>query len=231
MSKKDEQKAKTAANGGGKSRMKVFVAGFDMEGSDETMAEGFKAIREFAASISRNTMFATTPPSQQALPPAKSDKHAPAVATEMSEKVVEVDGEGPETSEEVEETPSNGNGAAPKRTYNFKTPRFLNELDVNKAKKPLKDFVAEKNPSDVITKYLVVVYWLQKYMDVAEVTVDHIYTVFDILSWKTEMPLKVGKPLADLKSKRHMLTREAGAEGYKLNFKGEQEVEKMGAGK
>jgi hypothetical protein len=28
-----------------------------------------------------------------------------------------------------------------------------------------------------------------------------------------------------------VLTREAGAEGYKLNFKGEQEVEKMGATK
>jgi hypothetical protein len=55
--------------------------------------------------------------------------------------------------------------------------------------------------------------------------------VFDILGWKTDMPLKASKPLADLKSKRHTLTREAGAEGYKLNFKGEQEVEKMRATK
>jgi hypothetical protein len=91
----------------------------------------------------------------------------------------------------------------------------------------LKPFIAEKKPSTLIAKYLVVVYWLEKCLDVPEVTIDHVYTVFDILGWKAEMPNNPSVPLRDLKSKSHMLTREPGAEGYKLNFKGEQEVEKM----
>lgn len=53
MAKKDEQKAKANGNGGQKSRMKVFVAGFEMEGGDEVMAEGFKAIRELTTAMSR----------------------------------------------------------------------------------------------------------------------------------------------------------------------------------
>ena len=127
----------------------------------------------------------------------------------------------------MEPPPAESNGTGPKRSYNFKTPTFLNDFDVTKAKKDLKEFVKEKNPPDVISKYLVVVFWLQKFMDVAEVNVDHVYTVFDILGWKTDMPANPSIPLRDLKTKKHMLVRESGAEGYRLNFKGEQEVEKM----
>jgi hypothetical protein len=231
MSKKDEQKAKLNGNGSGKSRMKVFVAGFDMEGSEETMAEGFKAIRELAASISRSTML---PPAMapKALPGGKTETGAKdTTETETDEQPVVVEVEDIESEDAAEDTSSNGNGSGTKRPYSFKRPEFMDALDVTKAKKDLKEFVAEKNPPDVMNKYLAIVYFLQKYMDVEEVTVDHIYTVFDVLGWKTEMPLKAGKPLADLKSKRNMLTREPEAEGYKLNFKGEQEVDKMGATK
>lgn len=128
---------------------------------------------------------------------------------------------------EHEQAPTSGNGTASKRNYSYKTPTFLNDLDITKAKKDLKAFMAEKNPPNVTSKYLAVVYWLQKYMDIPEVTIDHVYTVFDHLGCKTEMPNNPSVPLRDLKSKSHMLTREPGAEGYKLNFKGGQEVEKM----
>lgn len=131
-----------------------------------------------------------------------------------------------ETSER-QETPTNGNEALPKRNYSYKTPTFQNDLDITKAKKDLKQFMAEKNPPNVTMKYLATVYWLQKHMDIPEVTIDQVYTIFDILGWKAEMPSNPSVPLRDLKSKSHMLTREPGAEGYKLNFKGEQEVEKM----
>src|SRR5580700_3172114 len=80
MTKKDEQKAKLTGNSSGKSRMKVFVAGFDMEGSDDTMAEGFKAIRELAASISRGTILPPALALKSALgtpkPPADSNSAA-----------------------------------------------------------------------------------------------------------------------------------------------------------
>jgi hypothetical protein len=228
MAKKDEQKAKLTGNGTGKSRMKVFVAGFDMEGSDETMAEGFKAIRELASSISRSTMLPPALASKPALSAPKPDVGGAGAAVEEEEveQPVETEVEDVEI-EDAEETTDNGNGSGTKRSYSYKTPQFMNDLDVTKAKTDLKAFVAEKNPPDVMAKYLVVVYFLQKYMDIAEVKIDHVYTVFDILGWKSEMPSNPSVPLRDLKSKKHMLTREPNAEGYKLNFKGEQEVEKM----
>lgn len=230
MARRDEQKSKLNGSTNGKSRMKVFVAGFEMEGNDEVMAEGFKAIRELSTAISRNTVLPPALVSKPALGVSKSEATGVGTTTEAEEIEESVDGaEDTKTDEVIETTNSNGSGA--KRSYTFKTPRFLDDLDVSKAKKNLNDFVAEKNPQDVMSKYLVTVYFLQKYMDIAEITADHIYTVFDTLGWKAEIPLKATKPLADLKSKRHVLTREAGAEGYKLNFKGEQEVERMGVTK
>jgi hypothetical protein len=230
MNKKDERKAKSDG-GTSKSRMKVFVAGFDMEGSDETMAEGFKAIRELSASISRSTILPPTLARKPALS-AKSETGVTTVEAEEVEHPVDVAMEDFEIDDDTEETfSSNGNGSLQKRSYSFKAPTFLNDLDLNKGTKPLPEFIQAKNPTDAMDKYLVVAFWLQKYMSVEEVTVDHIYTVFDHLGWKAEMPVKPGKPLADLKSKRHVLTREEGATGYKVNFKGEQYIENMGAKK
>jgi hypothetical protein len=131
----------------------------------------------------------------------------------------------------TEENVPAGGESGPKRSYNFKSPTFLNSLDLSKATKPLEEFVEEKKPTDVMDKYLVILFWLQKHLSVEEVTVDHIYTVFDHLGWKGEMPLKASKPLSDLKSKRHVITRDDGATGYKLNFKGEQYVERMASKK
>jgi hypothetical protein len=104
----------------------------------------------------------------------------------------------------------------------------MHDLDFSKASKSLEDFMAEKgNPPEMIDKYLVTIVWFKDYMNIEEVTVHHIYTAFDHVGWKSQMPVNPSIPLRDLKSKRHMLTREAGAEGYKLNFKGIQQVGKM----
>lgn len=233
MARRDEQKTKLNGIANGKSRMKVFVTGFEIEGGDEILSEGFKAIRELSQAISRSTVLPSGSASRPALgaPKPEAVGVGAAMETEPAEDSANVETEESSMEDASEEEISSANGARQKRNYNFKTPTFLNDLDVTKAKKSLKDFVAEKSPPDVMSKYLAVVYWLQKYMDVAEVTIDHVYTVFDLLGWKTEMPSNPSVPLRDLKSKRHMLTRESGSEGYKVNFKGEQYVEGMGAAK
>jgi hypothetical protein len=105
----------------------------------------------------------------------------------------------------------------------------MDGLDFSKATMSLEDFAKEKaNPTDVMDKYLLTVVWFKKHLAIEEVTVAHIYTAFDNVGWKSDMPANPSVPLRDLKSKRHVLTREQGAEGYKVNFKGEQIVEKMG---
>jgi hypothetical protein len=221
--KKSDQKS--ATNGHDSGGIKVRVIEFELHGRNATVSEGIKAITE---AISSRTVVVPEP-RRPALPQVSKSGTATAVIESDDLAELESGEQEPSPIEAEEEAAPTGNGT--KRSYSFKTPTFLNDLDVTKAKKDLKQFVGEKNPQDVMSKYLVVVYFLQKYMDVPEVTVNHVYTVFDTLGWKAEMPLKPGKPLADLKSKRHMLTREPEAEGYKLNFKGDQEVEKMGATK
>jgi hypothetical protein len=121
------------------------------------------------------------------------------------------------------------NGSGPKRAYSFKAPKFMDDLDFSTASKSLEAFMAEKgSPTEITDKYLITVVWFKDFMNIEEVTVRHIFTAFDHANWKAEMPVNPTIPLRDLKGKRHMLTRDSGAEGYKLNFKGIQHVEKMG---
>jgi len=210
MAKKDEQKAKS--NGASKGRLQIFVAGFAVEGGDSVLADGFKAIRDLTEAMKGSGVLLPPPRQKAALAASNTGGgSAPAVVDEDEEieQGVVVETEDVEDDATEEET-SNGNGSGAKRSYSFKTPTFMNELDVTKAKKNLKEFMTEKNPSDQMSKYLAVVYWLQKYMDIAEVKIDHVYTVFDILGWKSDMPSNPSIPLRDLKSKKHMLTRGTG---------------------
>lgn len=230
MAGRDEKKANTS-DGGGKGRLQIFVAGFAVEGNDSVLADGFKAIRDLTEAMKHSGVLAPAPRAKAALssgsePSKPQAQQSELFETEHADQAVDLAVEDADATEH-EEAATAGTATAQKRNYSYKRPNFLNELDITKAKKDLKEFVTEKNPANVISKYLAIVYWLQKYMDVPEVTIDHVYTVFDILGWKAEMPNNPSVPLRDLKSKTHMLTRESGAEGYKLNFKGEQEVEKM----
>jgi len=221
MAKRDEQKANQ--NGYDSGGIKVRVIEFELHGRNATVSEGIKAITD---AISNRTVVVSEPqrPALPAIP-----KHEALVTTIDVEKPEEPDTSHTEIgSEETSATNlAGGNGTGSKRKYSYRTPKYLSDLDITKAKKNLQEFVEEKNPPNVQAKYLVIVYWFLKYMDIAEVTIDHVYTVFDVLGWKAEMPSNPSVPLRDLKSKSNMLTREPKAEGYKLNFKGEQEVEKM----
>ena len=230
MAKKDEQKAKLSGNGNQKSRMKVFVAGFEMEGGDEVMAEGFKAIRDLTTAMSRGAaVLAPAAPAKPALVGAPPAAFIPAEEAEVSEAEapvheaaeVEVD-----QDDEVEEA-SNGNGKGPKRNYTFKAPKFLHELDLRKAAKSLPDFIAEKgNPTEVTDQYIAIAVWLKENMAVEEFKIAHIWTAYSFLGWKAQFPENHSQPLRDL-IKKNFLTKEKG--GYKVSWPGEQYVTKMGA--
>src|SRR5438552_18620929 len=81
MSKKDEQKAKLSGNGHSKSRMKVFVAGFDLEGGDDVLAEGFKAISQLTTAISQGTVVPPVRTTKPALAAAPAPKPGSATTT------------------------------------------------------------------------------------------------------------------------------------------------------
>jgi ribosomal protein L12E/L44/L45/RPP1/RPP2 len=222
------------SNGHGSGRVKFRYADadryvdFDMENASAAVADGIKSL---ANALSGRNITAPV----RTLPAARAaNAVAPPVVDQEEIQFPPQDEQAEqEDSEEVAaEEPENGNGGGPKRTYNFKAPKFMNELNFSTAAKTLEDFMGEKgNPTDMMDKYIVTVVWFKDFMKIDEVTVHHIYTAFDHVGWKAEMPVNPSIPLRDLKSKKHMLTREPGAEGYKLNFKGEQYVGKMGATK
>lgn len=231
MGKKDEQKANLDGHDSG--GIKVRVIEFELHGRNATVSEGIKAITQ---AISGRTIIVSEP-KHPALPavskPDPETTTATVVVTEMEEQsdAANVPVEAEEAG--LPDTPTNGNnGTGQKRQYNFKTPKYMDDLDFSKATKSLEDFWKEKgSPTDIMDKYILTVVWFKQHMGTEEVTIGHVYTVFDNVGWKSEMPANPSITLRDLKSKKHMLTRETGAEGYKANFKGEQYVEKMGATK
>ena len=223
MARKSEQ----PANGGNnKGKVKAFVFGFELEGNEEVLAEGIKA---FTTAISRSGISVSQPVLIKANNAAP--QLGPATAEQEETTLLEsVPNDGDEDGEEKEDTPGkspSGSGGA-KRQASFRKLEFLNELDLNKATKSLADFMTEKgSPKSLGDKYIAVAAWLKDHMQIESFTIDHIYTAFDNLGWKAQIPTDHSSPLRDLKSKRHFLTYEKGA-GYKLNWQGIQYVEKMG---
>ncbi|MGB7556646.1 MAG: hypothetical protein WBM04_19930 [Candidatus Korobacteraceae bacterium] len=231
MAKKDEQKANGSGQDSG--QIKVRVIEFELNGRNATLAEGIKAITTAIASRA----VVVREPARPGLPAAPAPSTTTSTAVSDLEEALQQDVDpGAVEEEEVQEVggteASNGNGSGAKRGYNYKAPKFMDELDFSTATKSLEDYAAEKgNPTDTMDKYLLTAVWFKEHMKIDEVTVHHIYTAFDHVGWKTDMAVNPSAPLRDLKSKRHVLTREPGAAGYKVNFKGEQYVARMGAGK
>lgn len=122
---------------------------------------------------------------------------------------------------------SNGTGKGPKRNYTFRAPKFLHDLDLSKAAKPLADFMTEKgNPSDVTDQYIVIAVWLKEQMAVEQFKIAHIWTAYSFLGWKAQFPENHSQPLRDL-IKKNFLTKDK--DGYKVSWPGEQYVTKLGA--
>jgi hypothetical protein len=223
MARKDEQKNKSAGNG--RNRVQGFVFGINLEGTEEVVTEGIKA---FTQAMTKSGLIVAHSP-KPALLEAKAKMVVDAETEEpaATEEFVD-DNDESTTDEEVEEIPSNNTG--PRRNYNYNPPKFLDDLDLTKATKSINDFMSEKgNPTETNDRYIAVAVWLKENMQIEEFTINHIYTVFDNLGWKAQIPVNHSQPLRDLKSKRHFLTKEKGS-GYKVNWQGIQYVAKMGAG-
>jgi hypothetical protein len=226
MSRKDEQKNTNGHDSGG---IKVRVIEFELHGKNVTVSEGIKAITE--AIIGRTVVVAE--PRRPALPAAPRPVQSAATVVvedepeeqlaeqaQPAEEYVEEEGQG-------QEEPSNG---GPKRNYTYRPPKFLDDLDLSKATKSIADFMAEKgNPEENNDRFIVVAVWLKEYMKVENFTINHIYTVFDNLGLKGQIPVNHSQPLRDLKTKRHFLTKTK--DGYQVNWQGTQHVANLGAKK
>lgn len=224
MGRKGEQNPNGSSN---KGRVKAYVFGFELEGSDDVLAEGIKA---FTAAMSRSGVVLSHAVLAQPKPAAPQlGTTTPVQPGDTFQE--EPNGDVAVETEEIENPVEKGspNNSASKRQYNYNPPNFLNDLDLTKATKQLSEFIAEKgSPKEMNDRYIAIAAWLKEYMNLEEFTIDHIYTAFNSLGWKAQMPINHSQPLRDLKTKRHFLTKEKGS-GYKVNWQGTQYVAKMGS--
>lgn len=105
------------------------------------------------------------------------------------------------------------------------TAQLLKDLDLserNGAEKSLKDFVGEKNPSSNVQKTAVFVYYLEKIMNIEEITIDHIFTCYKTMGYR--VPNNLPQNLTDTCSSRYgYISRKDGK--YSMTVLGDNYIE------
>jgi hypothetical protein len=216
MRRKNEQYS--SENGTG--HIKFRVIEFEIDGGNDTLAEGIKAL---TTALSKSPVTTTVIP-QRALPSGATKRTtAPAVAdVEPAAEPYEGEGDSAETPEE--ETGETSTSARTKRPASPPpTPVVLSDIDLNGGKVSLKDFVAQKNPSDNFEKYATIAVWYKESCGLDEVNSDRIYTAYRFLDWVP--PNDLGQVLRNLKANKKWFDKGDSRGGYKINIVGLNKVQ------
>jgi hypothetical protein len=129
----------------------------------------------------------------------------------------------PEDEPEEEETETTRRPRSAPRA-----PKFLEELNLTTATKPLEDFVKEKAPDNDSDKYAVIAVWYKQHFKTDEISIDHIFTAYDKLGWRAQMPSPdPSQTLRNLKNQKNWLSKGSKAGLFKVNWNGEDAVNKM----
>jgi hypothetical protein len=187
------------------SKMKFMF--FEIEGNDETLQEGFRAINTALRGMAGRHDGGDHAKALQAIEPLP-------VGPELSK----------EDLSEAEEA-----GERPSRSRNSKqrilrSPDVL-DLDLLSGDVPLKAFLDRCNTEDTTKKYLLIAYWLKQYRNIQEVSMDHIHTGFRHMGWQT--PKDAAYPLRIMKSQNQWFHKGEQKGYYKINHIGENQVVKL----
>jgi hypothetical protein len=198
-----------------------FVFGINLKGTENVVMEG---IRAFTQAMEKSGVTLAPPVTRPALKPGGKKTETAVIDQELDETVDETPEENLEVENDTEEAEESINGSKRERRVP-KTPTVLNDVDFNTGTVTLKDFVAEKNPTDNYERYAVIAVWYKDYANTAEVNDDRIYTAYKFLN--VIPPNDVGQILRDLKSKPSKKWFDKGdARGaYKINIIGMNKVQ------
>lgn len=207
-------------NGTGEGHIKFRVIEFEIDGGNDTLAEGIKAL---TTALSKSPV-TTTVMSQRPALPAGTPKRTGAA----TETPAPVEGElfpEPEqgTEEErVEETNGDAAPAKPKKPAQPpRTPDVLSDIDLNGGKVSLKDYIAQKGPNGPFEMYATIAAWYRENHNLEEVNDDRIYTAYRFL--EQVPPNDVAAILRQLKF-RKWFDKGATKGGYKINIVGLNKV-------
>ncbi len=148
-------------------------------------------------------------------------------------QIPELEPQEEEVSEVEPENSSEGSTSKPKRAPKvLKAPKLLDTPNLTEAKLPLETFMKQKSPTEMMDKYAVVAVWYKEQFQITEINIDRIFSAFTLLGQASQLPTDLKKPLENMtysKTKK-WFAKAKGAGDYSINWVGESEVGKMGAG-
>jgi len=209
--------AKTRDTAPRDSKGKVTFVMFQVEGDDETLQQGFRAMEHAFQRLG-------TPPRVYA-PPAtatnllsKGEKpDAVQIASDTAELDIEEEAVAPEGMA--------GDGHKASKPRKYTQPNFLSDLELTAGQESFKDYAAQKDPKSDNQKYLIIARWLQQHKDIDTVTIDHIFTCFQAMKWPSQKD--IGQPLRFM-TKNNSYFQKNG-KGWKLTHVGGDAADAIGA--
>jgi len=197
-----------------KGKVKMTVIHFETESDNETLREN---IRSIAQTLSR----ALTPTQTRIV-------HAPAQLNSGNGASPETTQDGEDFVDAIDADFDTSTSAKSKGKKNanrqLRTPQPL-DLDLTSADVPLKTFMEQKKPTGDTKRYLAIAQWLKTYLNIDEITMDHVYTCYRSMGWNVASDAAVA--LRNAKSNGWM-KKGAGKGTYAINHIGEGVVNDMG---
>jgi hypothetical protein len=158
---------------------KVTFVMFQVEGDDETLQQGFRAMEQAFQRLGAPPARVSTPSAPVSLLGRTGAATVPPAEEEDSEHEPLVDE--PEAMTEVSAGERKTKG--PRR---YTQPKFLTDLQLTSDTLSFKDYATQKNPQTDNHKYLVVSRWLQERANIDAITIDHIFTCFQAMKWTSQ---------------------------------------------
>jgi hypothetical protein len=184
--------AKTTKSPDQDGEISVTMFKLTVKGSDTSLQKGLDTIK---AAMVQAGFVAAVPEARQlrsnggAAPPvfpvaAEDDRDGEVVDVETNEE------------ETASSTPSR-KSSTPRKAPNY---QVLQELTFEDASPTLPEFVGQKDPQTDWDKYKCIAYWFKHYKATPDLTVEHFYTAYLFLDWKT--PPNPYQPTKDLRKKK-----------------------------
>ena len=196
---------------------KVTFVMFQVEGEDETLQQGFRAMEQAFQRLGGPSRLAA-PPAGPAELLAKSEK-----PTDIQVDAAEPEHEMPE--DQPEETGTATDGQRPNKPRTYTQPKFLADLDLNSGKESFKDYAMRKDPKTDNQRYLVASRWLHEFRNIDAVTIHHIYTCFQAMKWTSQRDL--AQPFRTMMKKDSYYQKNG--KGWKLTHVGNDAADAIGS--
>ena len=182
---------------------------FQLEGSDDTLQEGFRTINSAIDKLANPVVRVIgQQPVAKGLSASKNGNDGGSHVLEA--EIFEDELEAETTTPEAAKTKKGPTGAP-------RQPKVL-DLDLKTGSKSLREYLEEKNPTSHARKSLLISAWLKASLATDEVTMDHIYTGYRHMGWTS--PKDITSPLRGMKRKNGWFAKGKEEGAYAINHIG-----------